>query len=329
MGRGARCTLFLVLLASLATAGSARAALPTSVAALGDSYTVALFSGTPCAAAAVCPANSWATGGTPAVDSHALRLGRLGAPPAVHNFAVSGRKVADLNSGNNQAQRAINAGAQYVTIMLGLNDSCRESEAAMTTVAAFRAQFEAGLSKLVAGLPGARIFVTSIPDAERLRMILKDDANARSAWASQQVCSVVLDDPLSNAAAVVERRQRARQRVIDFNRQLEEVCAQYPTCRYDGGAVFGWAFEPADFVTRDYFHLSTQGQASLATVTWAATHDFGSPPPPPPSPPPEAGASYSERVMTHPSLQSYWRLGESSGTTARDLKGGRDGTYAG
>ncbi|MDP2710198.1 MAG: LamG-like jellyroll fold domain-containing protein, partial [Solirubrobacteraceae bacterium] len=45
--------------------------------------------------------------------------------------------------------------------------------------------------------------------------------------------------------------------------------------------------------------------------------------------PPEAGASYSERVMTHPSLQSYWRLGESSGTTARDLKGGRDGTYAG
>ncbi len=39
------------------------------------------------------------------------------------------------------------------------------------------------------------------------------------------------------------------------------------------------------------------------------------------------GGSYASRILGLPSLLSYWRLGESSGTVAKDEKGGRDGTY--
>ncbi len=38
---------------------------------------------------------------------------------------------------------------------------------------------------------------------------------------------------------------------------------------------------------------------------------------------------YATRVLDRPSLVSYWRLGETSGTTADDLKNGRDGAYDG
>lgn len=42
-----------------------------------------------------------------------------------------------------------------------------------------------------------------------------------------------------------------------------------------------------------------------------------------------APRSYAERILERPQTLAYWRLGETSGTTARDERGGRHGTYAG
>ncbi|MDT4894903.1 MAG: hypothetical protein QOE97_3938, partial [Pseudonocardiales bacterium] len=42
-----------------------------------------------------------------------------------------------------------------------------------------------------------------------------------------------------------------------------------------------------------------------------------------------ATVAYSTRVLANPALTSYWRLGEASGTSAVDAKGGANGTYAG
>ena len=42
-----------------------------------------------------------------------------------------------------------------------------------------------------------------------------------------------------------------------------------------------------------------------------------------------APPAYRDQVMAEPSLRSYWRLGEASGTTAADQRGVRPGTYAG
>ncbi len=52
----------------------------------------------------------------------------------------------------------------------------------------------------------------------------------------------------------------------------------------------------------------------------------GPPPPPSPPPPPPPGG-YAATVLATPGLLSYWRLNETSGTTAADAKGARTGTY--
>lgn len=49
----------------------------------------------------------------------------------------------------------------------------------------------------------------------------------------------------------------------------------------------------------------------------------------PATPAASASQSYSERMLARASLESYWRLGEPSGDTAADLRGGRDGAYRG
>ncbi len=249
---------------ALVLAGSGEAEDLTTMAALGDSLTVALHA----CPAADCRASSWSTGTSAAVDSHLLRL-RVGRPGlAASNYALSGRKVADLDR---QAAQAVAQGAQYVTILIGTNDVCRESLAAMTPVATFRAQFAQAMTRLHSGLPAAGIFVASIPDPERLREAFAANAKAQAVWAAdgpQGTCGVFLQNPVSELAAVSQRRAAAHQRLLDLDRQLAEVCALNPRCVYDGGAVTAWRFAAGDVSTIDYFHLSAAGQAALAALTY-------------------------------------------------------------
>src|SRR3954468_10468260 len=82
-----RLGLALILgLAALAFASQAQAALPSSMAALGDSLTRGCGAG---GAAGDVPAESWTTGTDPAVNSHYSRL-------LAQNPAISG-------NGNNDA----------------------------------------------------------------------------------------------------------------------------------------------------------------------------------------------------------------------------------
>jgi hypothetical protein len=80
----------------------------------------------------------------------------------------------------------------------------------------------------------------------------------------------MLANPLSTAAADVDRRARVLQREKDFNAVLASVCALYQQCRFDGNAVFNTAFAASDISTRDYFHPSIAGQTKLAAVSWSA-----------------------------------------------------------
>ena len=186
-------TLAALALAVALTASPARAQAPASMAALGDSLTVALGA---CSPTAICPAASWSTGTSLDVNSHLLRLRAARPATSAQNLAVSGRKVSDLDR---QAREAVSQGADYVTILIGTNDICRASLDAMTPVATFRAQFAQAMSRLVSGLPGARIFVASIPDPERLRAVFAADATARSAWVAQDICRVFLQNRLPSS----------------------------------------------------------------------------------------------------------------------------------
>lgn len=278
-----RLSIVIAAVAALALAvtpsalSAAKAGYPNSIAATGDSITRAFNLGTiPFTDA---PSRSWATGTDSRVSSHYSRI--LAANPAIQgrnfNDAVTGARMRDLNA---QATRVTTQNADYVLVLMGANDVCRSSEAAMTPVADFRTQYRSALRTLSTGLPDARIYVLSIPDVYRLWAVLKNNFVARLVWDTFDICQSMLARPLSTAQADVDRRERVRQREIAFNRELESGCAAYIHCRFDGNTVFNTAFVASDVSSRDYFHPSVAGQAKLAAISWNAGFDFTDQSPP-------------------------------------------------
>jgi lysophospholipase L1-like esterase len=233
----------LLLTGTLGAASAAHAApAPSQVvrmAALGDSITRAAMT---CSSLTSCPANSWSTGSTTSVNSHFLRLRAAGATAlTASNNGVSGASSAVLPG---QAQAAVSQAAQYVTIEIGANDASGASP---------------------------EIFVASIPSLQRLYDLNKSSISARLAWGILQTCQSMLANPSSTRTADVQRRAAVQQRVNEYNQALSEACAATAKCRFDGFAVANYAFVKSDVSTRDYFHPSLSGQATLAALTWPKT----------------------------------------------------------
>ncbi|HEX2772575.1 MAG TPA: SGNH/GDSL hydrolase family protein, partial [Micromonosporaceae bacterium] len=170
-----------------------------------------------------------------------------------------------------QAGTAVSQSVQYVTMLIGANDACTSSESTMTAVATFRSNIDSGLNRLKSGLPNAKVYVISIPDVYRLWYVGKSSLSARTAWSSFGICRSILANPTSTAQADVDRRDRVRQRVIDFNAQLAQACVAYgANCRFDGNAAFNYPFTLGQLSGWDYFHPNTSGQQVLASVSYAA-----------------------------------------------------------
>ena len=256
-------TLAVVSVVAGPGVGVASAApLPSSVVAVGDSITQAVD---------VCcwygnhPANSWSTGGASwdGVSSHYERI-RAANPGAVaYNDAVAGARMSDAPG---QASRPVGQGARYVTILMGANDLCTSSTATMTSVDAFRSQFRQTLTTLQSGAPSARIFVASVPNVYHLWQLYRYDLVAQSVWATAGICQSLLS--LANTST---QRTMVRDRNIAFNTVLAQECAAYVNCKFDGNAVYNYAFSKSQVSRLDYFHPSLSGQAALASITWASS----------------------------------------------------------
>jgi lysophospholipase L1-like esterase len=257
------------VIATLAAASSATAQTvpPDSMASTGDSITRAFNTGLlPFTDA---PRNSWSTGSRTYVWSHYRRILAVNWRIFGHNYndARSGAKMRDLAG----QMATVNAQhVDYVTVLMGANDACASSEAAMTPVADFRAQFTQAMETVTAGSPAALVYVVSIPNVYRLWQILHDNPSARLAWRLTGFCKSMLANPGSTAPEDEARRKRVRDRIIDYNEELATVCGRYVMCHFDGNAVFAYPFEPRHVSTRDYFHPSLEGQRALAETTWDA-----------------------------------------------------------
>ena len=149
-----------------------------------------------------CPSASWSTGTSS--YSHYRRI--QGANPGItgrsYNQAVTGADMADLYG---QVQGVIARRAEYVTILMGANDVCASSEAGMTDVGVFRAQFAAAMASLTAGLPSSRVFVSSIPDIYQLFSLYRYDLGANAVWA------IAGNLPVDARVPVLEPSRRRRE----------------------------------------------------------------------------------------------------------------------
>lgn len=235
---------------------------PRTMAALGDSITRAFNPDN--AIFGDHPEASWATGKASLLRnvSHAERLAAAGwLGGEARSFARGGARVADLAG---QAAQAVEAGADYVTILVGANDVCARSPSGMTEVDAFRRGFRAAADVLKAGLPDAIVYVVSLPDVAALHELHDGNARARRQWAAFGVCQALLSENATEAD-----REAVQARVLAFNAVLDEEAAAYGF-HGDGGAVFREKLVVTDVSDFDFFHPSLSGQARLANVTWAA-----------------------------------------------------------
>lgn len=240
---------------------------PATMASLGDSITRGFNS---CGWYVDCPARSWATGDHDGLNSHYQRIHTKNPEIAGKNINVAATGATSFSLPE-QARLATKSDAQYVTILIGANDACRASEDQMTSAAVYRANVDAALSVINANAPQAKVFVSSVPDVKRLWAVAKDSFKARMAWAALAICKSLLANPASTAPADEQRRDRVRQRVVDFNTQLEQACTDYgDRCVFDNNAVFNTQFTLDQVSGWDYFHPNVGGQKRLADVTYRA-----------------------------------------------------------
>ncbi|WP_330267228.1 SGNH/GDSL hydrolase family protein [Streptomyces griseorubiginosus] len=235
---------------------------PASLAAVGDSITRGFDA---CGILTDCPDVSWATGSSAQVDSLAVRLlGKARAAERSWNYAVSGARMADLSA---QMSQAASRAPALVTVMVGANDACRDSTAAMTPVADFRSGFEDALSVLREKAPKAQVYVASVPNLKRLWSQGRTNPMGKQVW-KLGVCPSMLADADALDTAATERRNTVQERVEEYNAVLKQVCGKDAHCRYDGGAVYDYRFGTDQLSHWDWFHPSVNGQARLAEIAY-------------------------------------------------------------
>ncbi|MEV6111563.1 SGNH/GDSL hydrolase family protein [Streptomyces sp. NPDC052109] len=235
---------------------------PESIAAVGDSITRGFDA---CTVLSDCPEVSWATGSDSEVDSLAVRLlGAAGAAERSWNYAVTGARMADLPE---QMSQAAERDPALVTVMVGANDACRSSARAMTSVADFRADFEEALHTLRAASPKTQVYVASVPNLKRLWSEGRTNPLGREVW-KLGICPSMLSDADDLTGAATVRRDRVQQRVVEYNKVLQEVCAKDRRCRFDGNAVYDYRFGTDQLSRWDWFHPSKDGQARLAAIAY-------------------------------------------------------------
>jgi lysophospholipase L1-like esterase len=257
------CALVLAAIPSAASAQTPP--IPSSMASIGDSITRAF---NVCGYYVDCPSRSWATGDSTELSSHYRRI--LAKNPAIsgrnYNCAETGADSADLAT---QASCAVSRAAGYVAILMGANDACKSSEAAMTPITTYRQRVDAALAQLRAGLPSSPIFVSSVPNVYRLWYVLRFNGYAQGAWDAADICQSLLYKAYSFSSTDEARRRRVEQRVRDYNTQLAQACAAITVCKFDNNAVFNYPFAAGDVSTWDYFHPDIDGQRVLANQTYA------------------------------------------------------------
>lgn len=236
---------------------------PRTLAAIGDSITRA--ANVEPGKIGDDPRRSWATGeGDDDVDSLVERIRNASdVDTRGVNVAFSGARMVDAPA---QAAKAVDAGADVVTIELGANDVCAPDVAAMTQPADYERHLRAAMDTLMTGLPEAHVLVLSIPDVASLRGVLGDDARARLVWRTFRICGSVLTEGAGQAEL-----DAVRARTVELNEVLASVCDEHDRCRHDAGAAFRHRFDADDVSSLDYFHPSIAGQQAFAEVAWRAS----------------------------------------------------------
>lgn len=248
------------------------------VSALGDSITQAA---NVCEAWQECPQVSWATGmqependpfnqkETNGIYSVAYNIAYMpngvGKDIVTYNNARSNTTTSSLED---QARLAVSQNAEFVTILSGANDVCASNETNIIPNDQFRTNISKALNVLHKGLPKAKIFFVSIPDLYNLWDVSHNNSEAVQKWSEASLCQSMLGNPTSVTTEDMERRDRVRERTIEFNKIIETECQKMTGCFFDDNRLFETKFSQSELSTVDYFHPNLLGQRKIVERVW-------------------------------------------------------------
>ena len=237
---------------------------PNAIVVMGHSGTTG-YNSDPQRPGVDAKGNSWATGDNPAIQSIYLRL--LAVNPAVRghstNVGLDGSDVHDLRS---QVDRALALTPLPDLFMIQEVDNdmqCDGTDSA--NYATFADTLSADLSAIVAKAPHAMILLVSSPPGtvhNYGRVVARLEAG-KQANTGTGPC-----DMFDLAGKAVPSHWTYQEQIIGhYQAQLAAVCKQFPTCRYDGGALYRMRIEAADLAS-DGQHLSVSGHRKQAALEW-------------------------------------------------------------
>jgi hypothetical protein len=279
--RAVACPLGLaVLMAACSSSGSTNSpagATPSSAAAAPSSrypYAVAVLGHSGATGFASDPkrpfedarTNSWATGDNPEINSIYLRL--LALNPAVRdhnvNLAADGTGVNELAG---QADQALNTQPLPDLFLIQTVDNdmrCDGTDA--QNYGPFGATLTEVLKKITAAAPKAKILLVSSPPGtvDNYGKIAAKLEVARKNVTGTGVC-----DLFDSAGKPVPAHWRTSEAIEQhYLSQLESVCAKFPACQYDDGALYHMPITADDLATSDGAHLAVSGLRKQAALEW-------------------------------------------------------------
>jgi lysophospholipase L1-like esterase len=212
-------------------------------------------------------ANSWATGTNPDVDSIYLRV--LAKNPAVKdhvaNFAIDGSTVDSLVDQEKQAA-AVTPAPDLVIIQSIDNDiQCDGSDP--QNYGPYGRKLTGVMESLTQDLPKADVFFVS-----QWADVKEYDRVARSIDPAH-ITGTGPCDPIDLETRKLDPKHEAYlQHLVDhYWGIVTAVCAQYPTCRTDKGAMQTMRLVKGD-LAEDLNHLSVAGHHKMAALAWQALY---------------------------------------------------------
>jgi hypothetical protein len=199
------------------------------------------------------------------VNSIYLRLLRRNPALKDHamNLSVNGTNVDDLVTQAGQAVSLEPLPELYLISSVDNDIRCDGTDG--QNYQAFGDQLRSALKIIATAAPQAQIFIASSPWAsEENYAAMLAKVGAKDHATGSGPC-----DLYDSAGKLQPKHLRYTKAVTArYHEQVVRVCAEFPQCRYDGGALRRMVIVPAD-VSSDHDHLSIKGHHKEAAVEWA------------------------------------------------------------
>jgi hypothetical protein len=250
--------------ASASSSAARSTTYPNAIAALGHSGTTG--ANTDPRRPGDNRSNSWVTGDNPAVRSIYQRL--LALNPAIRghnaNLGVGGSNVDDLPKQVDQALQLSPLPDLFVIQEIDNDIRCDGTDP--DNFRPFADKLAAQVARIVAKAPDARILLVSSPAGtvdNYARIIARLLGPGREANTGTGPC-----DLFAPSGKAVPAHWRYLDRIVrEYQSRVKSVCAQFPTCQYDDGALAGMKLVAADLAF-DEQHMSVVGLRKQAQLEW-------------------------------------------------------------